>query len=104
MVTLSLLNRCLVFSPKNLSKPVSISKVLRGFGWKGHISLARRAKIINRSLRTLRAWDRQSRLVPKRLPSGHRYYTDADIEVALHIEKKESRKLNVVYCRVSRHA
>lgn len=60
------------------------------------------ARIVNRSVATLRAWDRSGKLKPKRLPSGHRYYTDADIEIALSINSsREFRKYNVIYCRVS---
>lgn len=59
------------------------------------------AKLVNRSVATLRLWDRQGKLVPKRLPGNHRYYTDEDLISALNIERKVSETEQVIYARVS---
>jgi DNA-binding transcriptional MerR regulator len=40
------------------------------------------AQLINRSVGTLRIWDKKGKLTAKRLPSGHRYYTDDDVNKA----------------------
>ena len=36
------------------------------------------AKLVNRTVGTLRKWDREGKLTAKRMPSGHRYYTRAN--------------------------
>lgn len=59
------------------------------------------AKKINRSLGTLRIWDKNGKLPAKRLPSGHRYYTEEDLNRALNLEKPEIKKKTVIYTRVS---
>lgn len=60
------------------------------------------AKLINRSVGTLRLWDRSGKLSPRRLPSGQRYYTEDDLTKALSLtHTEEPTKLNVIYCRVS---
>jgi predicted site-specific integrase-resolvase len=56
---------------------------------------------IGKSASTLRRWDKEGRLVARRMPSGQRYYTDEDIYRALGIEKLETEKKHLVYCRVS---
>lgn len=57
------------------------------------------AKKIGVSVKTLRRWDMNGKLVAKRTPSNHRYYEEADLRKLYGI-KEESRK-TVVYCRVS---
>lgn len=59
------------------------------------------AQKINRSLGTLRIWDKNGKLSAKRLPSGHRYYTEEDLNRALNLEKPEIKKKTVIYTRVS---
>lgn len=49
-------------------------------------------KKINRSVGTLRLWDRKGKLKANRLPSGQRYYTDEHLEQALNIERKLPEK------------
>jgi putative resolvase len=59
------------------------------------------AERIGKSSSTLRRWDREGRLVARRTPSGHRYYTNEDLYRAFGIEKPEPERQNIVYCRVS---
>lgn len=59
------------------------------------------AKRIGKSANTLRRWDKEGRFVVRRMPSGHRYYTEDDIYPILGIERPEAQKKTVVYCRVS---
>ena len=56
-------------------------------------------KRIGRSTSTLRRWDREKKLIAKRMPSGHRYYDESDVRKLFGI--KEDCKKNIVYCRVS---
>jgi predicted site-specific integrase-resolvase len=57
------------------------------------------AKRVGRSVQTVRRWEKEGKLEAKRLPSGHRYFDEADVRALLGIapDKKEI----VVYCRVS---
>jgi predicted site-specific integrase-resolvase len=57
------------------------------------------AKKVGVSVKTLRRWDANGKLIAKRTPSNHRYYDDADLR-QLHGIKEIDRK-TVVYCRVS---
>jgi len=57
------------------------------------------AKQIGASVKTLRRWDINGKLIAKRTPSNHRYYDDNDLR-QLHGIKEPDRK-TVVYCRVS---
>ena len=59
------------------------------------------AKKINRSIGTLRIWDKNGKLPAKRLPSGHRYYTEEDYYKALSLEQPSIKKKTVIYARVS---
>lgn len=57
------------------------------------------AQRVGRSPQTIRRWEREGKLTPNRLPSGQRYFDEADVRsiVGGHpVEKK-----TVVYCRVS---
>lgn len=38
------------------------------------------------------------------MPSDHRYYTDADVDRFLGVERTPAFRQTVVYCRVSRRA
>ena len=57
------------------------------------------AKLVRRTPATIRRWEAEGKIAGKRLPSGHRYYDDADLQAVLGV--KPERKLTVVYCRVS---
>ena len=59
------------------------------------------AERVNRSVGTLRIWDKKGRLPAKRHPSGHRYYTDEDLTKALNLDKPEIKAKTVIYTRVS---
>ena len=59
------------------------------------------AKRLGVSTQTLRRWDKSGKLVAKRTPSNHRYYTDDDLLVAKGLKKAQSKRQTVVYCRVS---
>jgi putative resolvase len=59
------------------------------------------AKKINRSIGTLRIWDKNGKLPAHRLPSGHRYYTEEDYYKALSLEQPQIQKKTVIYARVS---
>jgi len=45
-------------------------------------SIGEFAKLVGVSVATLRRWDRSGILKASRRPTGHRYYTDADLKVA----------------------
>ena len=57
------------------------------------------AERIGRSTQTVRRWEREGKLTAKRMPSGHRYFDDADIRLILG--GVPDKKKVVVYCRVS---
>lgn len=61
------------------------------------------AKRIGKTVHTLQRWDREGRLVAGRLPSGHRYYTDAHLDTVRGITTASTRR-TVGYCWVSSHA
>lgn len=57
------------------------------------------AKRIGRSTATVRRWEREGKIVAKRLPSGHRYFDESDVRMITG-GVPEKRDV-VVYCRVS---
>lgn len=57
------------------------------------------AERIGKSTSTLRRWDKEGRLKAKRHPSGHRFYSEADVRLALGVAPKDRQ--TIVYCRVS---
>ena len=57
------------------------------------------AERIGRSTATVRRWEREGKLVAKRLPSGHRFFDESDVRLRLG-GAPEKRRV-VVYCRVS---
>lgn len=59
------------------------------------------AALVGKSPSTLRRWDSEGRLKPKRSVGNQRYYTDADLQKALNIETETQIGKTVVYCRVS---
>ena len=62
-------------------------------------SIGEFAKLINVTTQTLRNWDKQNKLKPVILESGHRRYTNEHLNLINGI--KESTKINVIYCRES---
>ena len=59
------------------------------------------AKELNISVETLRRWDRTGKLIAKRTPSNHRYYTEEDLAIARGLKPTAENRLIKVYCRVS---
>lgn len=57
------------------------------------------AQRIGRATSTIRRWEREGKLQSKRLPSGHRYFDESDINRILSYPHE--KRLTVVYCRVS---
>lgn len=57
------------------------------------------AERIGRTPSTVRRWEREGKLVAKRLPSGQRYFDESDVRAMLG--GAPERRLTVVYCRVS---
>lgn len=57
------------------------------------------AERIGRSTQTVRRWEREGKLVAKRLPSGQRYFDETDVRIILG--NAPDKKDVVVYCRVS---
>ena len=62
------------------------------------------AKRIGVSVKTLHRWDETGKLPAKRTPSGHRYYLESDLAIALGQEKTKPSRKTVVYTRVSSSA
>ena len=62
-------------------------------------SIGEFAKLINVTTQTLRNWDKQNKLKPVILESGHRRYTNEHLNLINGIKK--SSKINVIYCRES---
>ncbi len=62
------------------------------------------AKRVGVSVKTLHRWDETGKLPAKRTPSGHRYYTEPDLAVALGNEISKPKRKVVVYTRVSSSA
>ena len=50
---------------------------------------------------TVKAWSLNGKLPARRTPSGHRYYTDADVDRYFGVERSQDPVRTVVYCRVS---
>ena len=57
------------------------------------------AQRVGRATSTIRRWEQEGRLQSKRLPSGHRYFDEADVQRILG--RLPEKRLTVVYCRVS---
>jgi putative resolvase len=58
------------------------------------------ARRIGRSPSTVRRWETEGRITPKRTATGQRYFTEDDVRAALGIAAHGDR-VTVVYCRVS---
>jgi predicted site-specific integrase-resolvase len=54
---------------------------------------------VGRATSTIRRWEDEGKIKPKRHPSGHRYFDEADVRQVLG--KAPEARLVVVYCRVS---
>ncbi len=64
-------------------------------------SIGKFAKLIGRSIETLRLWDKQGKLIPAyRGKSGHRMYSEEQLNEVLQIVKPKE-KINLGYIRVS---
>ena len=50
---------------------------------------------------TVKAWSLNGKLPARRTPSGHRYYTDADVDRYFGVERAQEEGRTAVYCRVS---
>jgi len=59
------------------------------------------AKLIGKSTSTLRRWDKENKLVPKRGVGNQRYYTEQDLQKALNLDSIVQQGKTIVYCRVS---
>lgn len=57
------------------------------------------AERVGRSACTIRRWEKEGKLIAKRLPSGHRYFDESDVKMIMGIAP--DKRLTVVYCRVS---
>lgn len=64
---------------------------------------AEAATLLSVHPQTLRAWDRQGKLKPIRLPSGQRRYRKADVDALMGLPShiSQSRKPGAIYARVS---
>lgn len=65
-----------------------------------HYRINEFAKRIGRSVQTVRRWEREGKLIAKRLPSGQRYFDESDVRALMG--GAPDKKVIVVYCRVSR--
>ena len=59
------------------------------------------AKLIGKSPSTLRRWEKEGKIKPKRSKGNQRYYTEKDLHTALNIESDKPSGKVIVYCRVS---
>jgi putative resolvase len=59
------------------------------------------AEIAEVTVKTLHRWDKSGKLPAKRTPSNQRFYTLDDLAVAKGLQKTQSDRKNIIYCRVS---
>lgn len=66
-------------------------------------SIGNFAKEINKTVQTLRNWDKTNKLKPYFVsPSGHRYYSQEQLNHLLGLQyPKDKKKMVIGYCRVS---
>ena len=62
------------------------------------------AEKVGVSVHTVRVWDKEGRLPARRTHTGHRFYTDEDVDQVLGNVSLKSKQKVVVYCRVSSQA
>jgi predicted site-specific integrase-resolvase len=58
------------------------------------------SELINVSKQTLRNWDKEGKLIPVKLKSGHRRYTEEHFKI-FNKSFKNNERLNIIYCRES---
>jgi len=58
------------------------------------------SELLNVSKQTLRNWDKEGKLIPIKLKSGHRRYTEEHLTI-FNKSFKNKERLNVIYCRES---
>jgi DNA-binding transcriptional MerR regulator len=58
------------------------------------------SELINVSKQTLRNWDKEGKLIPIKLKSGHRRYTEEHFKI-FNKSFKNNERLNIIYCRES---
>jgi predicted site-specific integrase-resolvase len=58
------------------------------------------SELINVSKQTLRNWDKEGKLTPVKLKSGHRRYTEEHFKI-FNKSFKNNERLNIIYCRES---
>lgn len=56
---------------------------------------------VGRSVSTVRRWEREGRITTKRTATGQRYFDESDVLAVLKPGFDASKRLTVVYCRVS---
>ena len=66
-----------------------------------YIELKNLRSLIGKSPSTLRRWEAEGKIKPKRSKGNQRYYTDKDLHTALNIECDKPCGKVIVYCRVS---
>lgn len=67
-----------------------------------YYSIGKFAKLINKSIVTLRLWDRKDVLKPAYITTGgHRMYSQEQLNEILHIKNQGMPKKIIGYCRVS---
>lgn len=67
-----------------------------------YYSIGKFAKLINKSIVTLRLWDKNDVLRPAYITiGGHRMYSQEQLNEILHIKNKAIPKKVIGYCRVS---
>lgn len=69
------------------------------------LTIGQVAKQLNVTVKTLRLWDEEGKLLAIRTPGRHRMYKESDIEkfIGTYIESKSVELPACVYCRVSSH-
>lgn len=64
-------------------------------------SIQQASELLGVSISTLRRWEEEKRLIPKRTHGGHRRYTAQDLlSINPHLQLAEER-ITIAYCRVS---
>lgn len=59
------------------------------------------AERLDVTVKTLQRWDKSGKLVAKRTPANHRYYTEDDLAIVRGLQTEPSKRKNILYCRVS---
>lgn len=69
---------------------------------KEYYTIGEFAKLIGKSIYTLRNWDNEGKFkAHHKSKGGHRYYSPKQVNEVLGISKKEIPKKTIAYCRVS---